>query len=326
MSGRNALRRVVALVTVLALPLLALPAATADEPTGVTLAITEVDLNGPAISPVTVTVENGGNRSLSRLRVTFSGPTGWTVYPDSRSVKARVAPGETVDVEFDIRVPQQRPGIRFRTFRADATYRGGDQAGSATATRTQRTGDPLPDLAAAYNNVGVSNEDDPTKGDFDGDGNSFSAQLLEGQGVTPGSSVQAVGAQFTWPEAAAGTPNNVAAAGQTISLSGQGQKLAFLGSGASLAATGGATVYYTDGTTSTGNFGFPNWSFQAADEHGATLVISMNGRNTPSGLANTEYQYRVFANTIDLDPTKTVEMVTLPSSGSLHIFDMAIVD
>ncbi|MGH3432912.1 MAG: hypothetical protein ACRDQB_08770, partial [Thermocrispum sp.] len=45
-------------------------------------------------------------------------------------------------------------------------------------------------------------------------------------------------------------------------VSGSGSTPAFLGSAAGLNATGTATAYYADGSTPTGSFGFPNWSFQ----------------------------------------------------------------
>jgi hypothetical protein len=309
---------------VVALPFTALPAVAAETGT-VEVSISEVNLDGPAISPVTVTVTNDGSAPLSRLAVTFSGPVGWTVYPESSKVKEAVRPGQSVAVAFQIRVPEKRNAFALRTFTATATYSGGDGAGVATGTRIQKSGTPLPSLAAAYNNVGVSDESDPSKGDFDGGGNSFSAQRLAAVGVTPGSSVTALGATFTWPDVPTGTKDNVAGGGQTFQLSGKGQKLAFLGSGSSLSAVGTVTVWYTDGTSSTGSVGFPNWSFQDADAFGATLVIATDGRNTPGGYANAEYKYRVFANSIPLDSTKTVELVTLPSTGSLHIFDLAIV-
>jgi hypothetical protein len=314
--------------TLAVLALFLLPWATvqpASAAAAVTLTISEVDLDGPAVSPVTVTVTNGGASKLTNLAVTFTGPVGWTVHPEQQTVRTAVPPGGSVQVGFQIRVPEPRPGFVVRTFTATATYRGGDGAGTATATRTQRSGTALPNLAAAYNNVGVTDEADPTKGNFDGEGNSFSAQKLADVGITPGAAVTALGATFNWPSAAPGTVGNVAAGGQTVQLSGQGSRLAFLGSAAGQNATGPATVWYTDGTTSTGTFGFPNWSFQDPTAHGATLVASSDGRNRPDGYGNAGIAYRIFAHSIPLTPGKTVELVTLPSNGSIHIFDLQLV-
>ncbi|WBQ07222.1 NEW3 domain-containing protein [Kribbella sp. CA-293567] len=293
-----------------------LPAAAAGP---VEVTISEVDLAGPVIASVDVTVTNRSAAKLSKLAVTFAGPVGWTVSPETRVVKEALKPGSSVTVAFQIRVPEQRPGFTLRTFTATARYSGGEAAG----TRTQRSGTPLPNLAAAFNNVAVSNESDPAKGDFDGDGNSFSAQRLAEKGVTPGSTVTALGATFNWP-GPVGSKDNAVATGQTFAYSGQGSKLVLLGSGAGQAAVGLVKVWYSDGTSTSGSIGFPNWSFQDAGAHGATLAISTTGRNTPAGYANAEYQYRVFANSLPLDPAKTVELVTLPANGGLHVFGVGI--
>ncbi|ADB34214.1 hypothetical protein Kfla_5199 [Kribbella flavida DSM 17836] len=292
----------------------------AETATGqVEVGISEVDLAGPVISTVKVTVTNRTATRLSKLAVTFRGPVGWTVYPESRTVRDAVKPGGSVVLDFQIRVPAPRSGFTIRTFTATATYSGG----AAVGTRSQRSGTPLPNLAAAFNNVGVTNESNPAPGNFDGEGNSFSAQRLAAAGVSPGATVTALGATLKWPDAAAGTKDNAAGGGQTIEFSGQGQRLVLLGAGSSLSAVGSVTVWYTDGTSSTGSFGFPNWSFQDAGAHGATQVVATDGRNTPAGYANAEYKYRLFANSVPLDPAKTVDLVTLPSTGSLHVFALA---
>ena len=89
-------------------------------------------------------------------------------------------------------------------------------------------------------------------------------------------------------------------------------------------ATGTATVHYTDGTSSRGQFGFPNWSFDPADRHGATLVASADGRNRPDGYGNAGIAYRIFAHSVPLDPSKQVAFVVLPSNGNVHVFAMAV--
>lgn len=329
----TARRRAAVLVSALALlvtgaaagaaPAASVSAASAES--SVTVTVSEVDLAGPAVSPVKVTVTNGSSEPLRELSVSFSGPAGWAVHPVQQSWKGAVLPGGSAVLDFAIQVPEPRAGFRTYTFTAVASYRGGDGLATATGSRTQKSGTPLANLAAAYNNVGVTDETNTAPGNYDGGGNSFSAQKLADVGLVPGGSVTALGATFTWPSAAPGTRGNVAAAGQAIALSGQGSRLAFLGSGSSFGASGLVTVYYTDGTTSTGSLGFPNWSFQDATTYGATLVASSVGRNRPSGYGDSAYAYRVFANSVAIDPAKTVELVVLPSNGAVHVFDMAIV-
>ncbi|MFJ8076385.1 NEW3 domain-containing protein [Streptomyces sp. NPDC096176] len=286
--------------------------------------ISPVDLEGPAISAVKVTVRNAGPDRLRSVKVSFAGPVGWAVQPAERSVDGALAKGQAVDTEFRIQVPEQRPGFTVRTFTATATYKGGDGAGSATGTRSQRTGEPVANLAAAYNSVAITDESNTALGDYDGEGNSFSAQKLAAVGLTRGASVSALGAKLTWPDVPSGTKDNVSSAGQAVALRGQGSKLVFLGSGVGSGATGSATVYYEDGTSTKGSFGFPNWSFDPADAHGATLVASSDGRNRPSGYGNAGIAYRVFAHSIPLDATKQVDFVVLPGNGNIHVFDMAI--
>lgn len=298
------------------------PATAVEQGVGVVLG--EIDLEGPAVNPLTVTVTNASSKPMTKATAELTGPTGWTV-SGAQAVDSTLRPGQSTELTFWVQVPEQRSGFRVYTFTGVVTYKGGDGAGSATATRTTHTGSVLPNLAAGYNNVGVTDESDTSAGDFDGDGNSFSAQKLADVGLAPGAAVSAIGASFTWPAAAPGTPGNVASAGQAVALTGQGSRLAFLGSGSSQGASGTTTVFYTDGTSTTGSFGFPNWSFQDATAHGATLVASSVGRNRPSGYGDAAYAYRVFANSVAIDPTKTVEFVILPSNGAVHVFDMALV-
>ncbi len=190
--------------------------------------------------------------------------------------------------------------------------------------RTERTGDPLATLAEAFSNVGVTSEADTAPGDYDGDGNSFSAEKLADVGVVPGGTVEALGATLTWPDVAPGTPDNVPSAGQAVELDGSGERVVVLGSGVGNGAAGSLTVYYTDGTSTSGQVGFPNWSFQDAGAHGATLVASSTGRNRPSGYGDAAYQYRVFAHSVATDPAKTVDFVVLPANANLHVFALGI--
>jgi beta-glucosidase len=63
-------------------------------------------------------------------------------------------------------------------------------------------------MAAAYDNTGITNDSDSVPGNFDGVGNSFSAQALAAVGITLGGTVTAGGVVFTWPDVPAGQPGN----------------------------------------------------------------------------------------------------------------------
>ncbi len=106
-------------------------------------------------------------------------------------------------------------------------------------------------LSAAYNNTGISSNSDESAADYDGVGDSFSAEALAAgtpTALTQGGKVTVGGTTFTWPDVAPGNPDNVVAAGQTIALSGSGTDLGFLGSSQNGTASGTVTVHYTDGT------------------------------------------------------------------------------
>lgn len=57
------------------------PAAASTEVT-----ISPVDLDGPAVEAVKVTVKNAGPDQMRSLKVSFAGPVGWAVQPAVRSV------------------------------------------------------------------------------------------------------------------------------------------------------------------------------------------------------------------------------------------------
>lgn len=289
----------------------------------VALTISEISLDGPAIAEVEVRVDNDSGAAMRSVEVDFEGPVGWQVVAVGDEL-GQIKKGGHETATFQVRIPEKRPGFALRVFTATADYSGGDGAGTATATRAVPTAAPLDSLAAAFNNVGITSESATAAGRFDSEGNSFSAEKLAAAGAGRGAVVEALGAQLTMPTVEPGTPDNVATSGQAVRVSGQGERLVFLGSGSSTTATGTATVFYTDGTASTGAIGFPNWSFHAADAHGAQLVVSTDGRNRPSGYGDAAYQYRMFAHSVELDPGKTVEFVVLPGNASMHVFAIGI--
>ncbi|WP_405685496.1 Ig domain-containing protein [Streptomyces sp. NBC_01387] len=199
----------------------------------------------------------------------------------------------------------------------------------ARQTFTIHKGNPKPttgtlSLTSAFDNVGITSQTDVTPGNFDGAGNSFSAEQLAAADVIPGSTVTVKGTAFAWPKAAAGTPDNVVGSSAVIQGSGRGgSTLAFLGSEAG-DVTDHVTVAYTDGTTSTASVGFPNWADSSPTEFGSTLAVSTQGRNTPGGYANTSGAYRVFRNEIPLDSGKTIATVELPASPKIHVFALTV--
>jgi beta-glucosidase len=101
------------------------------------------------------------------------------------------------------------------------------------------------------------------------------------------------GLSFTWPDAAAGQPDNVTPNGQVITLSGTGSQIAFLGAANNGTATGQVTVGYTDGTIT-----LSDWYSNAAVT-GDSLVATTAHWNSPSG---PNHQVSLYLTTVPLAP------------------------
>jgi alpha-galactosidase len=273
-------------------------------------------------TPLTVTLTDNGNSAITGATIKLAGPAGWTVQPKKQTF-GRIRAGGSATATFQVTSTAPGPGLTTSALVASVTYRSKAGSGALTGEFDSVQNVPYPNLAAAYNNVAITSESDPGPGNFDGTGNSFSAEKLAAAGAAPGASITAGGATFSWPDAAVGSPDNVIADGQTIKLSGQGTKLAFLGSEAG-DVSAGVTVNYTDGSSTTSSVGFPNWSFSSPTEFNSTLAISTQGRNTPQGYGDAAYAYRVFYNSIPVDASKTVASVTLPANADIHIFAMTV--
>jgi len=189
---------------------------------------------------------------------------------------------------------------------------------------------PFPSLAAAYDNTGITDDSNPAPGNFDGDGNSFSAEALAAAGITPGGTFTSGGVTFTWPNVPAGQPDNVVAGGQGIAVSGSGSTLGFLGAANNGAASGTGTVYYTDGSTQSFTIGFQNW-IKATPVSGDALVATTSYVNrTTTGPAQ---KPSLFAASVPLEAGKTVAVVALPdisrpavnsTTTSMHIFALGL--
>ncbi len=202
----------------------------------------------------------------------------------------------------------------------------------ATGTGTPTTGAPYSSLAAAYDNAGISDNSNPAAADFDGTGDSFSAQALAAgtpTPLTPGGQATFGGTTFTWPSAV-GAPDNVIADGQTIDLSGSGTDLGFLGSGAFGAASGTGTITYTDGSTQQFSLAMADWYNNApvAGDQIATTTTSWNF----SSSTQVPHPVSIYFASVPLQAGKTVASVTLPTVSAtagngvnaMHIFAMAI--
>ncbi|WP_218006745.1 NPCBM/NEW2 domain-containing protein [Microtetraspora fusca] len=270
---------------------------------------------------VTFTVANGAEVPVKDVVLSVAVPEGWAAVAPWKARK--IEPGTTATAKVRLAVPEKAvPGPVTLTASAAYTARA-DRHESTAAFATEV---PYGSLAAAFDNVGISDDANTGAGNLDGGGSSFSAQKLAAIGVTPGSRRTVEGVEFTWPSSTPGTPDNVVAAGQTIALSGKGSGLAFLGTEAGNVSRP-VTVVYADGSTDSGTLGFPNWCCAATDTFGAKVAFSVKGKNTTAG--PNQYpttDYRIFFNSIRINPDKEVIAVKLPDAAAIHIFAMALGD
>lgn len=189
-------------------------------------------------------------------------------------------------------------------------------ARAATATK------PLP-LERLFDNRAVGDDTAPGTADFDGSGNSLSAQDLRAAGWTPGRAIALDAARLTWPRSAGQRPDNVIADGQSVRLRGRGDALTFLvassspgGPGAGASGTG--RIRYEDGSYGTYTLSAPDWRAGPA----ATKAVGLPHLNAPDG--QRQEATRLYAVTVPLRGDRQVVSVTLPKdpgpAADLHVF------
>ncbi|GHO48681.1 beta strand repeat-containing protein [Ktedonospora formicarum] len=175
---------------------------------------------------------------------------------------------------------------------------------------------------SSYNNVGTSDDSAPSFGNFDAQGNSYSAQALQQVGLIPSQNVTVNGVTFIWPNMAPGYFNNYQAAGQTIGVTpiDGATTLAFLGSASNKGSSGTATITYTDGSTQTFTLGFTDWVTSTLS-YGNSIAATMSYHNASTG-KQTGNTY-IFYTSVTLQAGKTIQSVTLPATftgGQPHVF------
>jgi hypothetical protein len=186
-----------------------------------------------------------------------------------------------------------------------------------------------PSLAAAFNNTGISDNSDPASASFDTGGDSFSEEELTSAGFGPGATFTHDGVPYTWPAAAAGSPDNVIGYGQAIAISGSGSTLGLLGASNNGNATGPVTVVYTDGTSTSTQVTLDDWYSNAAAPGGDILVTTPDWNQASS---TGPHAVSVYAASVPIDPSKTVADVILPTQsaqpssgpGPFHVFAIGI--
>ncbi|HEY3866793.1 MAG TPA: fibronectin type III domain-containing protein [Actinocrinis sp.] len=156
-----------------------------------------------------------------------------------------------------------------------------------------------------------------------------SAPSLPTASVTP-TVVATSPVKLTWPDAAAGQPDDVTAGGQTVAApaSASGDTLGVLLTATHGPASGIGQVVYSDGTTQSFTLSSPDW--YSTPPSGTAPAFTTTYRNRPGNVQET-HQVNVFYDGVQLNPAKTVAQIVLPnvstatSAGpALHIFAMTV--
>ncbi|MGV9253937.1 GH92 family glycosyl hydrolase [Streptomyces sp. NPDC003697] len=291
------------------------------------------------VTPGKLKAEPGGDAVTASVRVqTLHGQdtdVHWTATPPAGIT---VTPGQG-----DVRVPSGGSASAKISVSAAAGTKKGFY--TVPVTFTSSSGAALPKTSASVtvaaknsmlwnvNSTGISADDANPLADFDGEGWSYSAAALAAAGVEPGDTVSSGGFDFTWPEAAAGEPDNieVVGGGQVLAVptAAGATKLSFLGSAAEGAASGTATLTYTDGTTQQAGIGFSDWTLGGGSQtpsFGNTVAVHTAYRDVQGG-GKDPVGTEVFATApIALQAGKQLASVTLPATtdgGVIHIFAVA---
>jgi beta-galactosidase len=286
---------------------------------------------------VSATLANNGLLALDQVTFSVILPGGWQASPAAPVTATSLRSGRSARASWRVTVPAsanpgQAPVI------VQAVYTAGRQRGVTYSSVSVLRAYPA--LADAFTNTGIGDDSAVGTANFDGTGNSYSAQALTAAGLAPGAAVTHDGITFTWPGVPPGQPDNVVAQGQTILLSGSGTTLGFLGAGSGTrpgGAKGTGTVYYTDGSTSSFTITLADYSGApgAGNDVIATLPYINDSRPvTAGGAAGKRSQTaRVFYTCAAITPGKTVQAVTLPAGGAipaggpisgLHIFALGV--
>jgi beta-glucosidase len=267
------------------------------------------------------TFTNGATEAVRNARTSLTAPSGWTATATSPAAFATVAPGQSVSTTWSVTVPADAAG-GTATLTATTAYQGSQQFPSATGSARIQVA--YPSLAAAFDTVGVSDDMDPTSGNLDGSGYSFSKQALASVGVQPGGPVTSGPTTFTWPDVPAGQPDAVTTNGQLISLHGSGAGLSLLTVGTNGTQSGPVTVTYADGSASTSTLTVADWySNQAVP--GCTLVVTTPHWNRPAGSTlPADHMVSLYEATLPLTAGKQVAYISLPTNPRLHIFATSI--
>ncbi|HEX3791986.1 MAG TPA: glycoside hydrolase family 3 C-terminal domain-containing protein [Pseudonocardiaceae bacterium] len=273
--------------------------------------------SGASTVSVRTTFTNGATEPVAGVSTGLTLPAGWKATPKTPAFFGIVRSGQSVSTTWSVTVPTGA-SAGAATVTGVTRYLGSPKTSPGDGSATIQVA--YANLAAAFTDVGVTDDANPTPGNLDGAGYSFSAQSLASVGVAPGGPVTSGGVNFTWPNVPSGQPDTVTTKGQVIALQGSGSALNLLAAGTNGTQSGPVTITYTDGSTSTSTVTVADW-FSNKAVPGCTLVVTAPTWNRPAGSTYPQDQpVSLYAAAVPLTAGKQPAYVTLPTIAGLHVF------
>lgn len=295
---------------------------------GASLSVTPASSAGEqgATVDVTTTLTDGCVAAMTGAKIYLSATNGYQVSPAGPVTAGDVAVGGSATQHWTVTVPSD--ATAGSQLLAVAVY--AEDGQSQSEQRTAAISVPAPSLAAAFDNVGITDDANTTIGNFDGAGSSLSAQALAADGATPGATVTYNGVPFTWPDVPAGANDNAIADGRAFDVTGSGSRLSFLLTAGYGPAAGTGTVVYSDGSREPFQLTSPDWHGGCKSATDPGVVLYLPYRNRTSG-PNT-LPVCVFYASTPIQSGKIVAQIVLPdvsadvTSGqpSMHVFAVSI--
>ncbi|NUP52749.1 MAG: glycoside hydrolase [Catenulispora sp.] len=293
---------------------------------GLDVAITELDdrMSTPASSAnLQQQATDDANVVKACLAIAHCpGVTQWNI-SDADSWVPGTFPGQGAATMFDSNY-QPKPAF---TSVLNALNSGSVPPSSSSSSSSSPPPTTYPNLAASYNNVGITADNNTAPGNLDGGGYSFSQTALTNAHAAPGAQITASGLTYTMPTAAAGTNDNTVPQNQIITMSGTGT-LGFLLTSSYGPATGTGTLTYTDGSTQSYTLNSADW-WSTTPATGSTLAVSSTYQNR-QGNTTAAQSGNIFSEPITLTAGKTLASVQLPAGSAvtsgtpaLHIFALS---
>ena len=273
-------------------------------------------------STVTLTASfvNNGRADLDLVTLVAQPPSGWTAAATSPTTGEHVGSGQAVQASWQVTAPAD-VSPQATAITVQSIYTAGPARGVTSARVPALV--PYSSLAASFSVVGISQDGNPAGGDFDGGGDSYSAQALATAGLTPGGAVRTPdGLEYAWPDVAPGQPDNALGSGQTVLVDGKpgATRLGLLVASTGGGSYGTVTVHYADGSSGIELVYLNDWTGgpnASGPDQGFTTVAALPYRNAAHGKQDTANY--LYAATIPVDPARRVAAITLPNrSGTLN--------